>query len=227
MAFIKNLGEIERMQKETKGNKTFIAGFFVVVACLISIFFFDQKIATVLTQEQADQIYQPARKLTDVGEGDHFFALAIIGYLFSFCFLKLKKNKMDSRKIVQFEKLKSWFLTFFLSLLASGLVVQILKFIIGRQRPHLTVERNPWVFEPFTPNWHLHSFPSGHTQTLFTVATVLSLTFPKWRWWFFGMAGVISITRVLLQEHFFSDLLMGAYVGYAVTLGVFFYRNRQ
>lgn len=203
-----------------------VKGIIVLIVCLISIFFVDQKIANLLSPEQALQIYQPARKLTDVGEGAHFFAIAIIGYLISFVFLKMNKKRGDFLQRQKMEKTKTWFLTFFLALLFSGMVLQALKFVIGRQRPHLTAERDPWVFDHLTSNWHLHSFPSGHTQTLFTVATALSLTFPRWQWWFFAAAVCVAITRVLLQEHFFSDLLMGAYVGYAVTLMVFSYRRQ-
>ncbi len=207
-------------------RKIMIMGIFVLISCLFSIFFVDQKISNLLSPEQALQVYQPARTLTDVGEGAHFFAIAIIGYLICLALLRWKTNKVPFQDLQKIEKAKSWFLTFFLALLSSGVVLQMIKFIVGRQRPHLTAERDPLVFDHLTSNWHLHSFPSGHTQTLFTVATACSLTFPKWRWWFFAIAALIAMTRVLLQEHFFSDLLMGAYIGYAITLLVFFYRQK-
>lgn len=214
------------MQIADKRIKILIAGIVILIFCLISIFFLDQKIANLLSPEQAVRIYQPARKLTDVGEGAHFFAFAVIGYLISYGLLKKKSLILNPRRWDQIKRAKTWFMTFFLALLTSGVVLQIIKFVVGRQRPHLTEERDPMVFDHLTANWHLHSFPSGHTQTLFTVATALSLTFPKWRWWFFISASFIAITRVLLQEHFFSDLLMGGYIGYAVTLGIFSYRSK-
>ncbi len=207
--------------KAFPSRQLIILGLLVLVACGLSMFFADQYLSSFLTPEQYQSIYRPVRELTELGVSNHFFVFCAVALIASFVALKQKKWSISSGQKIKLEKLRTWTLTFLYSLLASGAVVQIFKFIFGRQRPHRTDQRDPLVFDFFTTNWHFHSFPSGHTQTLFTVATALTMAFPKRAVWFYLGACVVAFTRVLLMEHFFSDLLMGGFIGYAMTLWVF------
>jgi membrane-associated phospholipid phosphatase len=63
------------------------------------------------------------------------------------------------------------------------------------------------------------SFPSGHTIAAFSVATVFSRRYPKYRWLpyvAYGLAGVVGFSRVTLSSHFPSDVFMGAAMGYSI-----------
>ena len=51
-----------------------------------------------------------------------------------------------------------------------------LKYTIDRQRPY---EKYPGSIHPIEPE-DSHSFPSGHTAAAFSLATSLSITYPKW-----------------------------------------------
>lgn len=208
-------------------RRVVVLGVFVLLACGLSIYFLDHYLATFLTVEQYRAIYRPVRELTELGVSNHFFVFIAIVLVATFILLKIDKYKNDPVEKNKLLRLRYWTVTFLFSLLASGAVVQIMKFLAGRQRPHKTDERDPLVFDFFTTNWHNHSFPSGHTQTVFSVATALALTFPKKAIWFFAGAVVIAFTRVLLHEHFFSDLLMGGFIGYAMTLWMFTFRARK
>ncbi|MEX0602582.1 MAG: phosphatase PAP2 family protein [Bacteroidota bacterium] len=84
-----------------------------------------------------------------------------------------------------------------------------LKFIVERIRPCHTL-----------PDVHLLvpcgsglSFPSSHAVNNFTGAVVLSTFLPKARWWFFGFAGVVALSRVYVGAHYPLDVLVGAGVG--------------
>jgi membrane-associated phospholipid phosphatase len=64
------------------------------------------------------------------------------------------------------------------------------------------------------------SFPSGHAAAAFAVATVFSHRYRQHRWvpWVaYGMASVISFSRVTNQSHFPSDVFLGAALGYTMT----------
>lgn len=98
----------------------------------------------------------------------------------------------------------------------AGLVIQtatveVLKPLTGRPRPPqcggLTVFYGPAGSE-------FHSFPSGHAAFAFMLATVAAAYFPRWRWLAYGGAVVIALGRVLLDRHFISDIMVGAFIGY-------------
>jgi membrane-associated phospholipid phosphatase len=64
------------------------------------------------------------------------------------------------------------------------------------------------------------SFPSGHTIAAFSVATVISRRYPKYRWLpyvAYGLAGVVGFSRVTLSSHFPSDVFVGAALGYSIS----------
>jgi membrane-associated phospholipid phosphatase len=64
------------------------------------------------------------------------------------------------------------------------------------------------------------SFPSGHTIAAFSVATVISRRYPKYRWLpyvAYGLAGVVGFSRVTLSSHFPSEVFAGAALGYSIS----------
>ncbi len=64
------------------------------------------------------------------------------------------------------------------------------------------------------------SFPSGHALMSFSVATVFARRYRQHRWVpyvAYGLAGVISFSRVTTGAHFPSDVFMGAALGYAIA----------
>jgi membrane-associated phospholipid phosphatase len=64
------------------------------------------------------------------------------------------------------------------------------------------------------------SFPSGHAAGAFSVATVIARRYGdhKWvPWAAYGIAGLLSFSRVPDRAHFPSDVFLGAALGYAIT----------
>ncbi len=71
-----------------------------------------------------------------------------------------------------------------------------------------------------------NSFPSGHAQVAFTVATVLLWAFVragKLKWWsaaiILGVASLIGVSRMYVGAHFPSDVLGGAVLGSGTAIG--------
>jgi len=107
----------------------------------------------------------------------------------------------------------------------GGVSSQIVKHLVGRPRPYM---RDPWGFIGPTLSNRYHSFPSGHTTTSFALAYVLAEFFPRWRWVFYGLALLVGISRVALEEHYPLDMTGGAILGLLCGwLAVRWFRSRQ
>jgi membrane-associated phospholipid phosphatase len=64
------------------------------------------------------------------------------------------------------------------------------------------------------------AFPSGHTALAFAAFAVLGRAFRRAKWWFLFLACGVGASRVLMGEHFLSDVVGGAGVGYACARAV-------
>jgi membrane-associated phospholipid phosphatase len=59
------------------------------------------------------------------------------------------------------------------------------------------------------------TFPSGHSALAFATAAVLVACFRRGRLWFYPLAAGVAASRMLMGEHFLSDVVAGSMVGYA------------
>ena len=63
------------------------------------------------------------------------------------------------------------------------------------------------------------SFPSGHTMTAFSVATIIARRYGNHRWVpyaAYGLASLVGFSRLPLNVHFLSDVFMGGALGYSI-----------
>lgn len=106
------------------------------------------------------------------------------------------------------------------SLSFSGLSVITARFLAGRSRPYSG--DGPWTFTPFTVSNEIQSFPSGHTTVAFAMSTVLAERIDTWwsRVFFYGMASLTAYARVLNNQHWMSDVVVGAAFGLGAGLFV-------
>ena len=96
------------------------------------------------------------------------------------------------------------------SVVSSAIVSNILKYAINRPRPFVTYPFLEKVTSGGSP-----SFPSGHTADAFSIATSLSIAYPKWYIIIpaYGWAGAVAYSRMDLGVHYPSDVLAGAIIG--------------
>ena len=141
--------------------------------------------------------------ITELGNSLWYFLFALIFFVFSF-FIKKKTNK----------KYKIDSIFFFLGKFVTGFLTQIIKHILGRPRPNYSIIENNLEFDFFSLNSSFHSFPSGHTSTIFVVALCFSLLLPKIRYFFIFFASIIAFSRVVVGAHFFTDIIGGIVVAY-------------
>ena len=66
--------------------------------------------------------------------------------------------------------------------------------------------------ERIRPNGELFSFPSGHTTIAFFIAFVLPVD-KKWKPLLFVWAGLVGFSRLWLEHHWLSDVIVGVGIG--------------
>jgi membrane-associated phospholipid phosphatase len=104
-------------------------------------------------------------------------------------------------------------------MLGSTILYSIVKVVVGRVRPG--AHMGPFVFHHFASQAKgAGSFPSGQATSGMALATLLGLYFPKGKWWFWSMACVTAMGRVVELRHFLSDAVFGAGLGLLFVLAV-------
>ena len=114
------------------------------------------------------------------------------------------------------------------SLVISTIFYTASKALIRRQRPDKT--DNSYHFTtPFRKNDYT-SFPSGHSNTAFSVATGFAMLYKhkKWvPWVAYSLASLTSLSRVYQNRHWASDIIIGAAIGHYVTKTVINAENKR
>lgn len=105
------------------------------------------------------------------------------------------------------------------SLLDAGIWIVVLKSVTARVRPNHTDAGNFFQYG----NSQNGSFPSGHAMSAFSVAAVFAESYhdKKWvPWLSYGLAGLVSASRLALGRHFPGDVVVGAVLGTSIGRGV-------
>lgn len=152
----------------------------------------DEKIMDDIPSEIEDDISKNAIEAFNY-LGDGRVELLMLGVLYS---LPQEYHRESARLAF-----KSWIKTSFYTWL--------LKASLGRARP---CEDEKGFFGPSLT--HL-SFPSGHTSTIFALATVLGERY-RIKKFTYLLATFTGISRVLSKKHYPSDVLAGALIGYLI-----------
>jgi membrane-associated phospholipid phosphatase len=103
----------------------------------------------------------------------------------------------------------------FVSTGGAGLIANLAKNIIGRARPKLFDSVGPYEFKLFAFDADYASLPSGHATNIFAFATVIALLWPRARVLVYTLAAWIAASRVLIGQHYFTDIVLGAILGTA------------
>ncbi|MBO9205163.1 MULTISPECIES: phosphatase PAP2 family protein [Niastella] len=112
------------------------------------------------------------------------------------------------------------------SYLFSGIVSQLLKRAVQAPRPHAIISNAeyPYFIEGIT-HTGTTSFPSGHTTSVFALATILALNTKDKRFSLIYLitAIITGYSRIYLGQHFLADVTAGALIGTLSGLLVYWY----
>ncbi|MBR5153761.1 MAG: phosphatase PAP2 family protein [Alphaproteobacteria bacterium] len=129
-------------------------------------------------------------------------------------------NKVNVRDFLCgfFEKTKASnaFLIFY-SVLGAGLLVGVLKVLIGRARPIFYEALGMTGFFPPSTEWAFNSMPSGHTAVSFAGLVMIGMLAPRFKPLTWTLAIFIGMSRVAYGAHWPTDVIFGAFIGMVVA----------
>jgi membrane-associated phospholipid phosphatase len=175
---------------------------FIVFFAVLSYFYIDYYLAIYFHDNMTQNEYKIWDIITEIGDSLYVVVISLGLMLF-------------------YRHKKELFFTgyyLFASIVMSGLITNIVKFALGRPRPILFLKNSITEFNPFTYDHLYFSMPSGHTTTAFAFFVALSIVYPKYKYLFISIAILAGISRVVLQKHYLSDILVGALIGFVSAI---------
>lgn len=116
-----------------------------------------------------------------------------------------------SRRVLAAIAVRTGFL--FAAIAVPSLFATIIKRVIGRARPFVGAEADPFLYWPMVWRADYASMPSGHATSAFAAAIAVGLIWPRLRPLMLIYALIIAVSRVALDAHYLSDVIAGAFVG--------------
>lgn len=100
--------------------------------------------------------------------------------------------------------------------ITAGLITEVIKSSIGRERPYGT--NDPFKFKPFKGGELYHSFPSGHSVIAWSMITPFAVYYSEPI--LYAIPISVNFARIYKNKHWLSDTVFSSGLGFAV--GYFF-----
>lgn len=180
--------------------------FLLFTSALLSYWYLDQALAHYIHQSGINVSNTFFNAVTQFGDAKY----PLIGTFFLYLIYR-KSDKLFARKN----------LYVFSAVAISGLIVDIIKVIAGRMRPELLFDTHKYGFSGFKFESSFYSFPSGHSATAFAFFVALALLNPKYKSLFVASALLIVLSRIILLQHYLSDVAIGSAIGAFCAYGIY------
>ena len=184
-----------------------------VAAATTLAFVYDDEIYSMINKKLYDSNVGAITKYTNVF-GEELFILPCIAGTYA-----ISSISEDCR-------LRNMSLAVLQSFVYAEVASAGLKVLTCRMRPSDSGTQN-WL-GPFA-TFESTSFPSGHAMRSFAVATTVAGFYPEKTWVgivSYSMAALCSAGRVASEEHWTSDVIVGAALGYFIGRGVVKFNNK-
>lgn len=107
---------------------------------------------------------------------------------------------------------------FILSLIASTVMVWLIKLCFNRPRPFLKIE-NLNVRKISIDNY---SFPSAHSAAAFSMAVTGNMFFHQFGIIFLILASFVAISRIYIGVHYPTDVFIGILIGITCSMSMYY-----
>ncbi|WP_338521378.1 phosphatase PAP2 family protein [Candidatus Legionella polyplacis] len=104
------------------------------------------------------------------------------------------------------------FLFLFLCIFVPNICCGVLKVLIGRSRPKLFFLKGLYGIYGLKFDKFFWSFPSSHVTTIISITLGISTIYPYFFYVLIFFAFIVSLSRVLLMQHYLTDILITIYI---------------
>ena len=192
------------------------ASFAAFAGFVVSYAFLDRPLARAF-KLAPDWLLDFFRIVTDFGLSGTY----LVFFLALFLALKLAARATWSDYRAERLNRLAWTPAFlFLAVAVSGLVAGLIKVAAGRARPKILFNEGLFGFQGLRFQADYWSFPSGHTTTVAALATALWILWPRHLRIYLAAAGLVAASRIIVDAHYLSDVIGGAFVGAVSTLAL-------
>ncbi len=178
----------------------------LLLFCSASYVWLDRPVIDFFLLLRESALYQTFKIVTRLGESQWY----LIGGLFLWLFYRKNNPRLAGGGLLLLS-----------SVALSGIAANILKSFLGRARPRLYIHEQIYGFDFFHIDYAWLSFPSGHSATALGAASALALAFPRFRLFFYVIGLSVAASRVILTQHWPSDVIAGSVLGLVVTLQLY------
>ena len=177
----------------------------LITICIIQV---DRPLAVFIHTHVAS-LQQPFNKLLSVLELSEFTISRYIvaALVLAVALFLLLRDKTNQRAKI--------FFFIAATMVSTRLVVRLLKMLFERNRPFVYIN-DPSVNDFFGAG--SDSFPSGHAANYFSFFLPLTVLFPRYTWALLIIPIIVAMQRVIVNEHYLSDVLAGVLIASLVTL---------
>lgn len=199
---------LHRLLPSKQHHRLALAVGLTALAIVFSVAFVDRPVAEFF-YAQSDTLHAVFRFITQFGVSTGW----LIGSALLFVGFRTAANRPHFAAVAErLRGISILALFFFTAIAVPGIVVDILKAIVGRARPKLLFASDEYFFAWGGLRSDYWSFPSGHTATAVSIAAALSIIWPRFRAGFIGFAILIAASRIVITAHFLSDVVAATFI---------------
>jgi len=183
----------------------------VTVLALLLIFYIDFEVAQYFNDHRGG-VRWVFKKVTTLG--DSAWYLAPTALVAGYWGLNLRRGQRVGAGLDWLGRRCAYL---FCTVASSALVVNAAKAIFGRARWREFEGEGAYGFYFWQMDSGYQSFPSGHSATIFSVMLTLAYLYPRYTWIFMWIAVIVAFSRVAINAHFPSDVLIGSYIAWVTA----------
>lgn len=156
------------------------------------------------------------RTITRWGQSDWMLISTAVSIL---VLLYANWTRVDRRSAAAWVEIGMILFFAFLAVSLSGLLCDLIKWLVGRSRPLLFAQDGAFAFQPLSAAHEHVGFPSGHATNVAALVTTMLIALPRRISLPAAILAIlIGISRVVVGAHYPSDVIAGGTLGIVTTL---------